>query len=120
MKIDNPQHGGRYLLYSESHTPTNEHESFEGFYLGKRPVKTPSWTKIKHPEGHIFVRKKGNQLEIYCTRSHELKEMQESEDGEWGEPIGIPVVKLEKPNFSQGEKAYLNERIKMWEELLVA
>jgi hypothetical protein len=112
-----PELGRKYDLFCEVDKPE---DSFEGFYMGIRPVKTFIFSKLSRPEGHIFVRKTNERtLELYCTRTSEqtiaIKWASDGDDGpEW--PLGFAVEKVDV-RLSQQEREYLEDRINEWGNL---
>lgn len=110
MEQIEPRIGEEYLIFTGG-----SEKSFEGFYAGKKPVKTPWYQEPQAPEGHMFARRdEDGQIEIYCTREDKLQLWWNSdgEDGpEW--PAGFKVSRVDI-KLSELETKYLQERIDAW------
>ena len=89
-----------------------EEKRFIGFYLGQRPVK-----RAKIPGGHIFLVKEYGEMKIYCTRTLELQH--ELPKHKFGEPPLPAEIRVDSGPFpiTEGEKRYLEGRLKIWEEV---
>jgi len=113
MSHERPKIGEECLLYNGGD------KSFNGFYIGSFPVKTQWYIEAPNPEGDIFTRKNGEEIEIYPTREEFLTErwFSDGDDGPYW-PAGIKVEKIDV-ELSDLEKVYLEGRLKVYEELNV-
>ena len=112
--MDELKIGVEYLIFDEQ--AEKSQTSFKGYYLGRNPVETPWYFDASKPEGHVFVRRvDGRGIEIYCTRSDNLRLLwyDDGSDGpSW--PAGFRVSKVDV-KLSKSEKVYLESRLNVYE-----
>jgi len=116
LKIRRPEVGQEVLLYGHLLREGRD-KSFRGYYLGGLSLKTPREEKLETPEGFVFARMIGDEVEMYCARS-EFLNMRWSCHGP-GDPAwqtGLHVEKVEV-KLSDLEKGYLINRMRVYGKL---